>query len=104
MVVDRNSIILEKPRKARKSTKFQSTEDTEQTEKPRRRADDILRNQRRNKTLIVNEANGSGGSAVVKALRATEMFIEKLLSKIKKINNSSLERPLTTTKLRLINH
>ena len=52
---------------------------------PRRRADDILRNQRRNKTLVANDANGSGGSAVVKALRATEKRNAKSLSKNKKL-------------------
>ncbi|MBR5839205.1 MAG: hypothetical protein IKZ84_11740, partial [Victivallales bacterium] len=79
------------PRKARKSTKIQSTEYTEQTEKPRRRADDIFRNQRRNKALVANDANGSGSSAVLKALRATEKPHEKSLSKNKKMNDSSMK-------------
>ena len=48
---------------------WESTEDTEQTEMPRRLADNILKNQKRNKTLIDNDANGSGGSAVRHASR-----------------------------------
>ena len=41
--------------------------------------------------MIANDANGSGGSAVLKALRATEKPHEKSLSKNKKINDSSIE-------------
>ena len=39
--------------------------------------------------MVANDANGSGGSAVVKALRATEKRNAKSLSKNKKLNNSS---------------
>jgi len=69
----RNQIIHQEPRKARKSTKFQTTEYTEYTEKaspPGRQAQKGLFLQ--NENPIINESNGSGGSAVVKALRATE--------------------------------
>ena len=39
--------------------------------------------------MVANDANGSGGSAVVKALRATEKRMEKTFPKNKKMNNSS---------------
>ncbi|MCR5380648.1 MAG: hypothetical protein K6G44_06665 [Lentisphaeria bacterium] len=39
--------------------------------------------------LYATDANGSGGSAVVKALRATEKRMEKSLRKNKKMNDSS---------------
>ncbi|MBO7091695.1 MAG: hypothetical protein J6W23_07895 [Victivallales bacterium] len=42
----------------------------------------------KNENPTANESNGSGGSAVVKALRATEKYLAKSLSKNKKMNNS----------------
>ncbi|MBO7619432.1 MAG: hypothetical protein J6T06_02885 [Victivallales bacterium] len=44
-----------------------------------------------NENPTANESNGSGGSAVVKALRATEKRMVKSLAKNKKTNYSSTE-------------
>jgi hypothetical protein len=56
---------------------------------PRRRADNIRRTQRKNKTLIVNDENGSGGCGGCESASRDRKAHGKIFVKNKKINDSS---------------